>query len=303
MIHLFIAVLCSSSIALIFKYSETRGLNRYAVTCTNYIIASIISLGFILKSPDGLSNVWHGLSHIPKTIRHITVTNGGFSSSEMVGWAMLVGSLAGIFFFLAFVYYQKSVRHHGVGLAGAFAKLGIFVPMTLSLLLWREIPRATQWVGMSLAACAILISHVPSGTRTSMYRSWSLMFLFLFGGCAEFSNKVFQHYGSLTQRPLFLFTTFFLAFLLSSIALFRGGKIQARDIKTGILVGIPNLFSSYFLIRALIDIPASVAFPVFGAGTIAIISTVGVIGFGEEITAKNATAIVLVIVSIVLISI
>jgi len=302
MFHLIIAILCSSSIALVFKYSETRNLNRYAVTCTNYAVASIISVGFLLESPNMTDDIRRGLLLLPRIIRRASMFRMQLSESELTGWAILIGCIAGIFFYLAFIFYQKSVRHHGVGLAGAFAKLGIFVPMTLSLLLWREIPGITQWVGMGMAVCAILMSHWPGGNHASTHRSWSLVLLFLLGGAAEFSNKIFQYYGSLSERPVFLFFTFFLALILSSLAVFRTGKIHIRDIGTGVLVGIPNLFSSFFLIRALVDIPASVAFPVFGAGTIAIISAVGSIAFGEKLSVKNITVIGLVAVSIILVS-
>ena len=35
MVYLFLAILCSSSIALIFKYSEDAKMNRYVVTSVN----------------------------------------------------------------------------------------------------------------------------------------------------------------------------------------------------------------------------------------------------------------------------
>jgi len=304
MIYLIIAISCSSTIALIFKYSESRGMNRYAVTTSNYAVASLISFVFIMTSTERTSDIPYGFSRIPSIIHRLVISKNQLSDHDMTGWALLIGSWAGVFFFLAFIYYQKSVRHHGVSLAGAFAKMGIFVPMTLSLLFWREIPGMTQWMGMGIAACAIIVSHWPIGAHASRFRSWALLLLFLFGGCAEFSNKIFQHYGSISERPIFLFVTFFLAFALSSVALGRSRVIiRIRDIRTGILVGIPNLFSSYFLIRALMDIPASVAFPVFGAGTIAIISIVGVFACGERLTIKSTAIVILVILSIILASI
>ncbi|SDJ24346.1 hypothetical protein SAMN04515654_1379 [Halanaerobium congolense] len=49
MIYLFFAVLCSSSIALIFKFSEANNLNRYLITSVNYFTAVIIAFFIVLK--------------------------------------------------------------------------------------------------------------------------------------------------------------------------------------------------------------------------------------------------------------
>lgn len=50
MLYLFLATLCSATIALIFKYTENSNTNRYLITSSNYFIAFATSLFMILYS-------------------------------------------------------------------------------------------------------------------------------------------------------------------------------------------------------------------------------------------------------------
>lgn len=304
MLYLSLAIICSASIALIFKYSETTGMNRYAITSANYLAACIVGFITILISglpiPKELS-LSDQLSEISRALFNSGTT---LSLSASMVWAVMVGLFAGLLFFLGFIYYQVSVRRYGVGLAGSFAKLGILVPMALSLVIWREYPSTLQWIGIGLAVASILLANWPTQGSMKKALKIALILLFLFGGTSEFCNKIFQKYALLEYKSLFLLTTFFTAFLFSLVALiWKKKKIARRDILTGLAVGIPNLFSAFFLILALDKIKATVVFPVYGAGTIVIICLVGVFFFGERPNLKERLAIILTIMTLILINI
>jgi drug/metabolite transporter (DMT)-like permease len=119
---------------------------------------------------------------------------------------------------------------------------------------------------------------------------------------SEFANKVFQRHGLQADKSLFLLTTFSGAFVLSLVALaVSRRRIRWSDVGLGIAVGVPNLFSSFFLILALEDVPAVVAFPVYGAGTVLALAAAGVLVFRERLgraewAAVAATAGALVLV-------
>ena len=303
MIALLLAIVCTSSIALIFKHSETANMNRYALTAANYFAAITVSGAMILLRglgvPGGV-NAASAFAEIGDAVR----TGAMLSPEGSLVWAIAAGLCAGVVFFQALVYYQISVRHYGAGLAGTFIKMGIFVPMILSLLFWHEYPAAMQWIGIALALGSILLVNWPRGDggwRKALKPA--LLLLFLFGGAAEFSNKVFQKYGLQEHKAVFLFCTFFVAFLFAigtAVALRR--PIHRRDILTGFAVGIPNLFSSFFLIMALDTIPAAVAFPAFGAGSIVLITLVGAAFFGERLARRELAAVGLTVGALVVIN-
>ncbi len=306
--HLLLAIACSAAIALIFKHSETSGRNRYAVTTANYLAACLVGIWLVARTPQMLPDVAEPLRDLALLARVLRGEAEQMTPAAGSLWALMVGGGAGAFFFAAFIFYQISVRRYGVGLSGAFAKLGILVPLALSLLFWREYPTSLQWVGMVLAVISILWVNLP--TRVGPSRPPlgetlrpALLLLFLFGGLAEFSNKIFQKYGLLDAKALFLLATFATAFLCSLVATLRKGRdVCWRDVWTGIAVGVPNIFSSFFLISALDRIPAAVVFPSYGAGTIVIISLVGATFFRERLSRREWAVIGLTVVALVIIN-
>ena len=305
MIYLILAIMCSSSIALIFKHSETNNMNRLAVTTANYFIAFVISLIFIFR--DGLFNLFDGgeFSFLVRELKNVVFLNKNvFSEKASLAWAVAIGIFAGVFFFLSFIYYQKSVKNDGVGLSGVFSKLGILLPMLLSIVLWREFPTTIQWFGIFLAILSIIIVNFPFKKDWKKTLRLSLIFLFFYGGVAEFSNKLFQKYSSLNLKPLFLFAVFLTAFLISFIFTLKDkNEFGVKDIRTGIMVGIPNLFSSFFLINALDVLKTAVVFPIFSAGSIVVISLGGFIIYQERLNKREISAIVMTVIALVLINI
>jgi len=104
-------------------------------------------------------------------------------------------------------------------------------------------------------------------------------------------------------KDVFLFAVFFVAFLVSVFYTVRAKKkIAKKDILTGFAVGIPNLFSSYFLILSLDTLKTSVAFPIYSAGSIVLINIGGFLIFKEKIARKNQVAILLTLIALILIN-
>lgn len=303
MVYLALAIICSASIALIFKYSENSNTNRYAITSANYFTASAVSLAMILSR--GL------LSDIPREISSRDDFKALFSGSQdilspygSILWGVIIGGIAGSFFFLSFIYYQKSVKEYGVGISGTIAKLGILIPMLFSVIVWKEFPTAMQIVGIVLSLVSIVIVNLSPKSLERIDFKPIIMLLFVFGGLAEFSTKIYQKYALNEYKDVFLFAVFFVAFLISAFYTLRENrKITMKDLFTGVAVGIPNLFSSYFLILSLDTIKTSVAFPVYSAGSIVLINIGGFLLFKEKAARKNQVAILLTVIALILINI
>lgn len=307
MLNLILAIICSSTIALVFKFSESSNLNRYAVTTVNYAAASAVSFFQVILSGVGFPNS-DDFNSFFSQFSNVLKEAGSFDSSASKGWAVFLGLLMGVFFFLAFIFYQRSVRESGVGLSGAFSKLGIMLPVLLSMFLWGEYPFGFQWYGIALTVFAIIIINLPSldAKFSSMNFKFSLFLLFIFGGLSEFSNKIYQKYGLADYKSLFLLCIFFSAFILSLITLFtslKNKKPSFKELFTGIAVGVPNLFSSFFLIAALGTIKSSVAYPVYSLGSIILITFGGIIIFREKPEKKEILGIIISSVAIIFLSI
>ncbi len=302
MLYLALAILCSASIALIFNYSEGHNLNRLAVTTANYFMASLVSLYLIWESRLAIKVDLSSLDFIDE-FKSVISRNGIFSTEASIVWAIAVGIVAGFFFFASFIYYQRSVKEDGASLSGCFAKLGILVPMALSLILWNEIPTLWQWIGILLSIIAILVVNLSFKELSIKSIRGNLILLFLLGGLAEFSNKIFQQYAESSYKGIFLFSVFFTAFLISLLfTVNHKQRVRRRDLLIGLLVGIPNLFSSFFLIMALDTVKTSVAFPIFSAATILVINLGGYLLFGERLNPRERISVLITVIALVLIN-
>ena len=137
MFYLFLATVCSATIALIFKYTENSNTNRYLITSSNYFIAFAISLFIIVRRKlfVGIVKTDSFVNEFQFLLSQDSYILSPYSS---IIWGVIVGSIAGFFFFSSFIYYQKSVKENGVGISGTFAKLGILIPMIFSIMIIRK---------------------------------------------------------------------------------------------------------------------------------------------------------------------
>lgn len=303
MLYLFLATLCSATIALIFKYTENSNSNRYLITSANYFIAFAISLFIILyrKQLSGIVRTDSFFNEFKFLLYQDAYILSPYSS---IVWGVIVGSVAGFFFFSSFIFYQKSVKENGVGISGTFAKLGILIPMIFSIIFWRELPSTLQWIGIVLSLVSIVMVNLSSESLERFDIRPTIILLFVLGGMAEFSNKIYQNYALNDYKAIFLFCTFFVAFSISILFTIRDRvKFNIKDILTGFAVGVPNLFSSYFLILSLDTVKTSVAYPVFSAGSILLINLGGFFIFKEKIVTKNKFAIALIVIALVFMNI
>lgn len=302
MFYLFLAVLCSASIGLIFKYTETSNTNRYVITSANYFIAFMTSL-FMIFYQGLLTEVSRETAFTEEVSLMLGNNQYLLSPFSSIVWGVSVGALAGVFFFLSFIFYQKSVKDNGVGISGTFGKLGILIPMIFSIVIWREFPTSIQWVGIVLSLISILVVNLSKQSIKKFDFKPTVLLLFVFGGMAEFSNKVYQQYALNDYKDIFLFTIFFVAFIISvTYTANKKVKVTKKNILTGFMVGIPNLFSSYFLIMSLETVRTSVAFPIYSAGSIVLINLGGLLIYRETLARKNQLAIAMTIVALILIN-
>ncbi|MDD3043893.1 MAG: EamA family transporter [Candidatus Delongbacteria bacterium] len=283
MIYLFLAIISSASIAVILKFSENRKLNRYAVTSANYVAAFTISL---------LMNF--GIGEIQRES----------NLNAVVG----LGVFAGLLYFLGFIFIQRSIKENGVGITGAVSKIGIILPVVLSMILWKEIPSSFQTAGVVLSIMAIVIINIdPREIKSFRNFNATIILLFFIAGSAEFTTKLFEKYFASGYKPLYLFVIFFTAFWISVYFTYsswkKGKKITKTDIVTGLIVGVPNMFASFFLIESFRYYKASVAFPIYSSGTILLINVAGLLIFKEKLSRKNTFAIFMIVAAIVLMNI
>lgn len=288
MFYLILAVLSSSAMGIVLKiFSEPKG-NRYGIILGNYL--TCILLSFLLLPDKGL---------VFQTART----------------TFLCGIVGGILFVAGLVLMQSSIRLSGVTLSSAFSKLGLLVSLAASIFLFGERPGVLQYAGIALVLIAVVLINSP-GKKAGNDRmipppsSRALLFLFLIllaNGCADTMAKVFEKVGAREQDGLYFFWLFITAAGITAFLALgekkRTGKgILLTEMAAGILVGVPNYFSSSLLLKALVHLPAFLVYPAFSTGTILLVMAVSMALFRERLSRRQAAGVFLILFALILLN-
>ena len=278
MISLILSILCSALISILMRYGENKIQNKMGMFIANYTVCAILSRVFMGQKPF-------------------------FSDAEGWGTVALFGAIAGVLYLAAFVLLQKNISRNGLSVSAVFMKLGVLVPTVMALVIFHEEPHLTQGAGIVIAIAAVILINYKKESGAGNQTLW-LILLLLGSGFADAMANVFDKLGNPVLKDHYLLITFLFA-LLSSVILFLKdrGKFTKGDVLLGICIGIPNYFSSRFLLGALREIPAMIVYPVFSVLTVVIITVAGVLLFGEKLDRKKAIAISLILVALVLLNI
>ena len=277
MVFLLLAVLSSSLISVIMRLSADKVKGSLSMLAVNYVICM------------SLSAVYAGFDVLP-------VKAEGFSA------ALGLGVLGGVLFLAAFVLMQRNTMKNGVVLSSLYMKLGLLVPMVLSVAAFGEMPAAVQIVGFCLAVGAIVLMNAGKGLRGGLQAD--LLLLLLVGGGADAMAKLYEEFGPVELNGQYLFYVFAVALVLcGALVAVKKEKPGRNELLYGAMIGVPNFFSSRFLLGALGEIPAVVVYPTFSVATILLVTLTGVMAFKEKLKAKQWIALGIILMALVLLNI
>ncbi len=278
MVFLCLAILSSCTIALLMRISANKATAKLSMLSVNYLICSLLGAayaGFDVICPDV----------------------SGFSTT------VALGVVGGILFLVSFMLLQWNTARNGIVLSSVFMKLGLLVPMLLSVLVFHELPTWTQITGFCIALIAIVLINARKENSGSRFR-WELLVLLLMGGGADAMSKVFETLGPAALSNQFLFYIFAVALVLCvALVVYKKERPGIRELLFGAAIGIPNFFSSKFLLRSLADLPAVVVYPSFSIATMLITTLAGVFFFEERLLKLQWLALIAIIAALCLLNI
>ncbi len=291
MLDLALTIVCTTSIGVIVKIAETRVRERLTMLLLNYIVATLISTALWIAP---------GLASQPGD-----ALGPGLSLTIA---AMILAPVGGFVFALNFFLMVLAIKKRGVALPVTLMRLSAIVPVAASLLFFGESPTWLQVLGMlgALAAAAMMsvsfrggeLVRSTDGESKMILAISSLALLFCFG-LGDLTMKLFERLGNQQERPLFLAALFGSAGISVGVTmLLRRVGVKPVDAMWGILLGVPNYFSSYFLVGALRVFPSHVVFPTVTALTVMVIALIARTVFREGIGALGLAGIALTLVSI-----
>ena len=277
MLHLVLAILSSAMVSITMRLSTDRVSGNVSLLAMNYLTCAM------------LSALWGGVGSL-------------FPAAPTLGNALLLGFISGVLYLTGFAIFQACVVKNGVVLSAIFMKLGLLVPMVLSICFFHEVPGLPQILGFLLAVAAIILINFEKGTSAMQFRA-GLIFLLLFAGGADGMSKVYEELGDPALSNQYLFYTFLVATLLCvPLCIYKKDRPGRNEVLFGMLVGVPNFFAAKFLLGALESLPAVIVYPCFSVVTILLITLAGVLFFKETLGRRQKTAIGIILAAVVLLN-
>ena len=279
MLFLFLSVLSSSLISVMMRLGEKKRISVMGMFVINYLVCTVLSCLFAGR------------------IAFYTARPG-------IGLAMGLGTAAGFLFLVSFMLLQLNIEKNGMAMASTFMKLGVVVSTLIAVFVFHEKPRMPQVLGIFLAAVSILLIHTDHTDQAEARRKWLLPVLLVCGGVTDSMANVFDKVGNEAVRDYYLFYTFAAALLCASAAMLaRHERIGREELLEGILVGIPNYFSTRFLLLSLASLPAVIVYPAVSVDTIVMVSLFGLLLFGEGLSRRKLLAMGLILLALILLNI
>jgi drug/metabolite transporter (DMT)-like permease len=193
--------------------------------------------------------------------------------------------------------------------------MSVVIPVLFAISIYHERLSAIQWAGLTGAlASVVMVSVKKDGVMHGSETTGAKMLpLILFLGCGLLDtliNYLQFHFVSEEVPSSFLLSCGFLCAGVLGIMVFSRrlatGKdsIHIKSIIAGLLLGIPNFFSMYLVMKTLESgiMKASVFFPVNNMGVVSAATLVSVLFFHERLSRLNVAGILLSLLSIYLIA-
>lgn len=278
MIYLVLAVFFSSMISIMMRIGERRCDSAMGMFLVNYFVCAVLSCLYAGR---------------------IAV----YTPAPGIGLAIGLGCTAGLLFLLCFVLLRLNIRKNGMAMASTFMKLGVVISTLIAVFVFHETPRVPQLLGLLLAVVSILMIHTDQDQALTAPWKYLLPVLLFCGGVTDSMANVFDKVGDSALKDYYLFYTFAAALLCSLlIMLSKRERVGRRELIAGVMVGIPNYFSTRFLLLALGEVSAVIVYPAVSAGTIILVALAGRVFFGETLSLRKRAALGVIALALVLLN-
>ena len=281
MIYLLLCIFSSTTIIILFKYFSRFRINNFNAIIINYLTAALLGL----------------------TISFNSLRNTNVFVQSWFPLAVLIGVLFVVMFNVIAITTQKA----GISVSSVASKMSVIVPMLFSILYYHEQINNYKIAGMVLAVIAVVFTAIRKNIHFENRKYLILPFILFIGMGLVDSLVKFSQHEYLRDQDLPLFST--LLFTISAITgiivrLFkkslRNSPMNFKAVAAGMLLGIANFGTFYFLVQALNSnfVDSSIVFGFNSIGIVLLSVFLAIILFKEKLSFINWTGIILSIFTI-----
>ena len=279
---LILAILSSFCIGILIKLNESRGVNTLVVLAGNYLSASALGWAFVC----------------------------GYGVGSISPSTLALGLGGGLLWPTTFFLMMWGIRRYGLAITGSVSRLSLAVPVLAALLFLGEVLTPATGAGLPAACVAfLLISPLRRGDvrRVDTRALWFFPLLVLLMGTVDFWVNLFNKVGAAEEK--FLFVTLIFSFSCVpawAAVLIKKQRVERAAVMRGLLLGIPNFFSTFFLLESLrspvfADL-SMVVYALYSVCGVALAFGAGALFWKERVTRANIVGVLFAVAAIVLLN-
>jgi drug/metabolite transporter (DMT)-like permease len=291
MFFIVLTIVISVLLLIIFKLFQKFEVNTFVAIIINYITATLT-----------------GILFLDTTYSFNTVFNASWFATCLP---------LGLLFISIFYLISQTAQRISISTASVANKMSVAMPVLFSVIFLNQQLSILKIVGIVLALVAVYFStKTPKAQKTRTNLLWLPIAVFIGSGLIDISINATNAYYIKTPQDsaLFTITSFLVAFcfgfIVIMIQLFITKKqnsvsiFKLKNIIGGIVLGIPNYFSIYFIFKSLDTkvLDSAQLFPILNLSNVALSAILAWVVFKEKLSLINIFGICLAIISILLIS-
>lgn len=280
---LVLSIVFSTFINLIFKWFSVFEVDKIQAILVNYLVCFII--GLVLSGDYDILNI---------------------VVSDWFKYCILLGCLfVAIFFSMA-----MTTEKYGVSVNAVSAKMSVVIPVLFAYTYNSEKLKIQFILGILLSLFSIYLITKKNQTIIPRKYVYLPVIVFLGSGLIDTSLKLLElNYSNAISINTISYSIFLGAFIVGTTFYTIKERLNfnnwlSRNMISGVILGIPNYFSIYFLLLAIKSFSLKSAF-VFGINNIGIVllsTLLSVIIFREKLSSINKFGVLVSILSIILIA-
>ena len=286
MFYLIIGIACNILLLLILRSFHKFNVASFPAIVVNYFVAGSFSLLFTS----------------PKTVY--------MEATYLWLPALFLGSL----FVSIFYLISQTTAKLGISVASVSNKMSVVIPVVLAFIIYKDSPDLFKILGIIIALVSVfLVSESRKKEESSSNKRNFLLPLAVFLGSGiidalvNYAQKIVVH--SEAETACFSGLSFYSAGLIGVVAFILFYKEKSSiDIKktilAGIILGTPNFFSIYFIMKAIDAnfMQSSVLYPILNVSVVLGSTLCAYLFFAEKLSVKNMIGIALSVLAIAFIA-
>lgn len=270
MIYLLLSILFTTAVFLVLKEFQRYQLDNLQAIVVSYFMA--LGIGS-----------WHSVSN--------------FSVSFVLGQSWVWGAVAiSTLFIITFNLMAVTAQKGGLSVMTVANKMSVVIPISVGVILYQENAGVLKIIGILLALLGVWFTSKKKGIHQFDKRFWYLpFFIFIGSGLADaIINHMQAYYVPHNALDLFSTSLFFFCGCIG-VAVLLMKKISGnltlsfKNLLGGLVLGIPNYFSIYFMLKALSH-PDYETSLIFSANNLLVVLTSVLLGlflYQEKLSKQN----------------